>query len=112
MAVKLGPLVEEGVLAIENEHVRFVDRSMDDVPAVTGDVVTRALEAMLDFVDQHRSDSAGAGQVPNALALFNVAHASTRQHPDQHTPVGEPDPCDRSDAALFEHFEREGRPPL
>ena len=73
-------LVQTSALEVRNATVHLNDRSSDDIPAPSGDLVGTALEAALDFVENHRNGNR-RGQMMNVVTLMKAAdiHATSTQ---------------------------------
>ena len=74
--VTLQQLVRIGLLKIENDGVRLVGLTPDDIPAPTKDLLSSSLEAALDFVRDH-PDSESRSQISNVVCLALAADIST-----------------------------------
>ena len=69
-------LVLASVLDVGNEAVRLEDRSADGIPLPSDELVGTALEAELDFVENHRNTK-GREQMMNVVALMRAADIHT-----------------------------------
>ena len=66
-------LVQTSALEVRNGTVQLNDRSSDDIPAPSGVLVGTALEAALDFVENHRNANR-RGQLLNVVTLMQAAN--------------------------------------
>ena len=76
ISTTLQRLIQTSTLEIREDTVHLCNRSLDDIPAPSSDLMGAALEAALDFTENHRNTT-GPGQMMNVVALMKAADIDT-----------------------------------